>query len=195
MISPAGRDIRLDYEIIRSSRKTLAVEVRGERVTVRAPLRMTDREIDRYVAPNLPAIEKRIEIYRKRADEIGLDAYPSHPDTGELARSAASVIPQRVSHYAGIVGVSYGKITIRNQDTLWGSCTADGNLNFNCFLMLMPPEVIDCVVVHELCHRKHMDHSGAFYAEARRAYPEYDRWDRWLREYGSLIKWHANGYI
>ena len=105
----------------------------------------------------------------------------------KLADQALQVIPERVAYWAPKVGVRYGRITIRNQKTKWGSCSAKGNLNFNCLLMLTPPEVIDSVVVHELCHRKYMNHSAAFYEEVRRVYPEYDQWNRWLKKNGNTI--------
>ncbi len=106
-----------------------------------------------------------------------------------LAEKAKKVIPERVRHYAPLVGVDYGRITIRCQRTRWGSCSSKGNLNFNCLLMLMPDEVIDSVVVHELCHRKQMNHSKAFYAEVERVFPEYKRWNKWLKDNGGqLIK-------
>ena len=103
----------------------------------------------------------------------------------ELADKAIAVIPQKVKYYAEIIGVSYGRITIRNQKTRWGSCSSKGNLNFNCLLMLFPDEVIDSVVVHELCHRKHMNHSKAFYAEVERFFPQYQNCRKWLKENGA----------
>lgn len=101
-----------------------------------------------------------------------------------LAREAARVIPERVAYYAPKVGVTYGRITIRNQRSRWGSCSAKGNLNFNCLLMLAPPEVLDSVVVHELCHRLEMNHSKKFYAHVLRVYPDYYRDHKWLKEHG-----------
>ena len=92
-------------------------------------------------------------------------------------------IPDRVRHYSGLLGVQVRRITIRNQRTRWGSCSAQGNLNFNCLLMLTPPEVIDSVVVHELCHLIEMNHSERFYQEVLRVFPEYDRWHGWLKEH------------
>ena len=96
-------------------------------------------------------------------------------------------IPARVAFYAPFVGVTYGRITIRNQKKRWGSCSSKGNLNFNCALMLAPPEAIDSIVVHELCHRKQMNHSKAFYDEVLKVYPDYWKWDKWLRENGSAL--------
>ena len=107
-------------------------------------------------------------------------------EINELADKALIVIPEKVKKYAPIVGVDYGRITIRNQRTRWGSCSGKGNLNFNCLLMLFPDEVIDYVVVHELCHRIHMNHSAEFYAEVERVLPEYRKWKKWLKENGEL---------
>ena len=85
------------------------------------------------------------------------------------------------------MGVTYGRITIRNQKTRWGSCSSKGNLNFNCLLMLTPPEVIDYVVVHELCHRKEMNHSKAFWDEVAHVLPDYEKARLWLKTEGDMI--------
>lgn len=103
-----------------------------------------------------------------------------------MAEIALVVIPEKVRHYAPLVGVDYGRITIRNQRTRWGSCSSKGNLNFNYLLMLLPDDVIDSVVVHELCHRKHMNHSPQFYAEVERVFPEYKSSNKWLNENGGI---------
>ena len=105
----------------------------------------------------------------------------------QLAAQAVEVIPARVRHFAPLIGVTYGRITIRNQRTKWGSCSSNGNLNFNCLLMLTPPEVIDSVVVHELCHRKEMNHSEKFYAEVAKVFPDYKKWDKWLKDNGKAL--------
>ena len=102
----------------------------------------------------------------------------------ELAEKAMAIIPEKVKHFASLFGVDYGKITIRNQRSRWGSCSSKGNLNFNCLLMLLPDEVIDSVVAHELCHRKHMNHSKDFYDELTRVFPDYQQCRTWLKENG-----------
>ena len=104
-----------------------------------------------------------------------------------LADRALKVIPDRVAYYAPLIGVTYGRITIRNQKSKWGSCSAKGNLNFNCLLMLAPPEVIDSVVVHELCHRKEMNHTKKFYDEVLKVFPDYWSCDKWLKDNGDIL--------
>ncbi len=85
------------------------------------------------------------------------------------------------------MGVSYGRITIRSQRTRWGSCSSKGNLNFNCLLLLCPEAVQDYVVVHELCHRKELNHSPKFWAEVERICPDYKTHRKWLKENGSSL--------
>lgn len=179
--------------VIRSNRKTLSVEVRRDGVVViRAPLRMPAAQIRRFIN------EKRswIESHRARAIERSA-VRPDEILTGEelqaLAEEALRVIPERVAYYAPLVGVTYGRITIRNQRTRWGSCSSKGNLNFNCLLMLTPPEVRDSVVVHELCHRLEPNHSRRFYEQVLRVFPGYWECDRWLKEHGPAIMRRMTG--
>ena len=92
-----------------------------------------------------------------------------------------------MAYFAKQIGATYGRITIRNQKTRWGSCSSKGNLNFNCLLMLAPSEVIDYVVVHELCHRKEMNHSKAFWSEVEKVLPDYKAHVKWLKDEGGNI--------
>ena len=180
--------ISAEISLIRSSRRSLAAEIMPDgSVKVRAPQRMPEQQIIRFLTEKASDIEKHVQ--RRRVQNQQLSALPAftQADIRELAKRAAAVIPQRVAYYAQKIGVTYGRITIRNQKTRWGSCTAEGNLNFNCLLMAAPQEVLDSVIVHELCHRLHADHSKAFYAEVYRAFPDYDRCSKWLKENGSLL--------
>ena len=176
----------LQLKIIYSNRKTFAVELSRDGVLVRAPQRMKRCEIDDVLNENRLWIEENI-AKMKAHEKVGDKPAPFTMDElRELADRALIVISARVKKYAPIVGVDYGRITIRNQRSRWGSCSSKGNLNFNCLLMLFSDEVIDYVVVHELCHRKHMDHSAAFYAEVERVLPEYRKHQKWLKENGNL---------
>lgn len=191
----------MNVKIIRSNRKTLAIQINPDlSVTVRAPIYASQREIGRILKEKEGWIQKHIEKIReqeaKRKEmygekgEYGKSAereYLSNEEIHKLAEKALEYIPKRVSYFAKQIGVTYGKITIRNQKTRWGSCSSKGNLNFNCLLMLTPPEVIDYVVVHELCHRKEMNHSGAFWAEVEKVLPDYKEQVKWLKENGGRI--------
>lgn len=179
-------------KVIKSCRKTVALEILPDMsVIVRAPYRMPEEDIERFVASKKPWLDKnlakmRLKLQEKKEIEqktqkLGDEAIR------KLADEALKDFPERVKRYAPLVGVTYGRITIRNQKTRWGSCSSGGNLNFNCLLMLTPPEVRNSVVVHELCHRKEMNHSREFYAEVLRVFPEYYKWDKWLRENGKAI--------
>ena len=180
----------MDYsvEIIRSKRKTLGLEIKPDgRVIARAPVRMKQSEIDKFINEKSAWIEKHLQKLKTTQEQQGFAEKLTYEDIQKLADKAVQYIPKRVEYYAPIVGVDYGRITIRNQKTKWGSCSAKGNLNFNCLLMLTPPEVIDSVVVHELCHRKEMNHSKKFYDEVLRVYPDYHKWNKWLKVNGVII--------
>ena len=177
----------MEYTVIRSKRKTISLELRPDGLLVRAPRFATKWQIDRFVKDHELWIEKHREKLEERQMALKDVDRLSDEDLKELVKRAKETIPERVAHYAPLVGVTYGRITIRNQKTRWGSCSAKGNLNFNCLLMLTPPEVIDSVVVHELCHRLQMNHSDRFYREVRRVYPEYDKWNGWLKKNGRAI--------
>ena len=101
--------------------------------------------------------------------------------------AAREVFTNRVEYYHRFTGGHYTSITIRDQKTRWGSCSAKGNLNFNWKLVLMPPEVLDYVVVHELAHRKEMNHSRKFWAEVKNVLPDYEKRRKWLKEFGGYV--------
>ena len=171
------------YEVIRSRRKSISLEIsRQGRILVRAPLSMRDAEIARFVSGKEEQIREQASGQRLTAEEIRA-----------LADRARREIPPRVEMFARKAGVSYGRITIRNQKSRWGSCSSRGNLNFNCLLMLAPPGVTDYVIVHELCHRIEMNHSARFWAEVERVMPDYRVPRKWLRDHGSGIMARMTG--
>lgn len=102
---------------------------------------------------------------------------------GDLVR----VFRERADHFAPILGVTYGKISVKDQRTLWGSCTPEGNLNFNWRLTLAPPEVLDYLVIHELAHRAQMNHSRRFWEVVEKACPDHKAHRKWLRKNGRAL--------
>lgn len=177
-------------QIIRSSRRTLSLQVKHNgQVIVRAPRNASLKDIESFVRKNSAWLKKHLaQVEKNLAADAASPVQPLTMDEiRALADQAMRVIPARVAHFAPLVGVRYGRITIRNQKTRWGSCSSKGNLNFNCLLMLAPPEVLDYVVVHELCHRKEMNHSPRFWAEVGRVLPDYKASKKWLRDNGNRL--------
>ena len=177
----------MELEIIRSDRRSFAIQIKQNKLIVRAPRRASDEEINSLLRKNRKWIEKHAAKAQERQKALESCRKLTEDEMQSLYDKANKVIPERAAYYAQIVGVSYNRITIRSQHTKWGSCSAKGNLNFNCLLMLAPIEVLDSVIVHELCHRKEMNHSDRFYAEVLRVFPEYRKWHGWLKDNGDKL--------
>lgn len=178
----------LKITVIRSNRKTMTLEVqRTGEVIVRAPLRMPVSQIQQFVKEKEGWIRKHVEEMEKRKESIPQVEPLTAEEMQKLGNLALKVLPERVKLYASQMGVSVGRITIRCQKTRWGSCTREGNLNFNCLLMLAPEAVQNYVVVHELCHRLEMNHSKRFWAEVAKVMPDYKIHQKWLKENGSHL--------
>ncbi len=187
----SGQVIMYEYEVIRSRRRTIAIEIdRSGQIKVRAPYNVGNFRIRRFVEEKSGWIEKALaRINKGQSDAISSDDLPpiSEADKQLLADQAKKIIPGKVSYFAGIIGVDFGRITIRAQKTRWGSCSAKGNLNFNCLLLRAPEEILDYVIVHELCHRKEMNHSKAFWAEVAKVCPDYKKHRKWLKDHGDEL--------
>ena len=176
---------QISYQIIRSSLKTMSLEIKADgSVVVRAPLRLSEAKIQKFVEEKQEWILKNLEKIQKRDAQKENVQKLSALERQHLQNKACVVIPRRVAYYAEKLGVSYGKITLRQQKTRWGSWSANGNLNFNWLLILAPPEVLDYVVVHELCHRREMNHSQAFWKEVEKILPDYRERQKWLKDNG-----------
>lgn len=174
----------LTYQLIRSRRKTISIQIspKGD-VIIRCPLRMSDAAVRSFVESKRLWMESKLQQ---------LSAAPRLPVLTEeerqaLIMQAKRLLPERTAYFAPLVGVTYGRVTIRTQRSRWGSCSGKGNLNFNCLLMLSPPEVQDYVVVHELCHRKEMNHSPRFWTEVERVLPNYREPKQWLKDHGNEL--------
>ena len=171
-----------EYELIKSSRKTLAAEIKQGRLIIRAPHQAADDDIRRFIQKNRQWIETHLAKSRSR--EAAAESIPklTPEELHNLAQQALKVIPARAAYYAPLIGVTYGRITIRNQTSRWGSCSSKGNLNFNYRLFYLPEELLDYVVVHELAHRLHMNHSKDFWQEVERYFPDYKECRKQLKE-------------
>lgn len=183
-----------NIKITKSKRKTISLQIRPDgSIELKVPLQTTNAQIQDFLDQKSGWIEKHLQAVQERQQKMLQIKKLTTEEIHELANQALEVIPKRAAYFAEIAGVRYGRITIRNQKSRWGSCSSKGNLNFNCLLMLMPPEVLDYVVVHELCHRKEMNHSPEFWAEVRKILPDYEKQKLWLKEHGDEIMMRMTG--
>ena len=177
------------YRIIRSSRKTLAIQVSvSGQVTVRAPHTMPDSTIHRFLSQKESWILKHLSHAASRPAQPQAE----NPPLSEFRRSyymesARKIFKRKAAAYARKMGVTYGRITIREQKTRWGSCSSRGTLSFNYRLIYGPAGPLDYVVVHELCHLTHMNHSKDFWNMVERIMPDYRIYKQWLREHGQEL--------
>lgn len=173
--------------LIRARRKTLSIRITQEgNLEIRAPLGMPKGEIEAFLK------EKAQWIQTHRAKVLAEYAQGQEAPLGEeeiltLAEQMRQCLPEKLNRHGASMGVTFGRVTIRCQQTRWGSCSSRGNLNFNCLLMLAPEEVLDYVVVHELAHRKQMNHSALFWQEVERECPDYKKSLRWLKDRGGAL--------
>ena len=170
----------MDYTLVRSRRKTLAIEVTREgNLVVRAPLRCPQKAIDSFVAGRRDWIEAALQRQSRR-----LAAHPplTEAEIESLRQQAKAYLPGRVALWSQRMGLAPAAVKITSARTRFGSCSSKNSLCFSLYLMQYPPEAIDAVVVHELCHMRHRDHSPAFYAEVERWLPDYRQREKLLKK-------------
>lgn len=179
--------MEIDYVITKSWRRSISITVSGEgKVMVKAPVGCSNKAVEDFLYSKKDWICRRVAKVKAENEKASQMGKISLEELEVIKKQARKVITERVEYYSRLSGISYNRIFIRLQSSRWGSCSAEGNLNFNCLLVLMPPEVLDSVVVHELCHRRQMNHSKAFYNEVYSLFPDYDKWNKWLKQNGGI---------
>lgn len=170
----------ITYQWIRSRRKTIAIQIDREgQVIVRTPYGITKRQVEEFLDEKKDWIlQTRQRVEKRKTEQIPI----SEEVRREGIERAKRIFPERTAYFAKRMGVDYGRITIREQKTRWGSCSSKGNLNFNWKLVLLDPELLDYVVVHELAHRREMNHSAAFWKVVEAELPDYRERRRRLKE-------------
>lgn len=232
-----GKEITL--EIIRSARKTMAIEIKENlRVSVRIPSYLSDKQIKEFVntkkdwiitkyeqmaekkykekngfkgnpyydGARLPLLDSFLLLHIiKAGEENGIWMEPTKDKEGQIhltlttlsenkevlrmavlsfyKRYAKANLIKIINQYANQMDVTFGRVSVRDQKTRWGSCSSRGNLNFNWKLMMMPEKIVDYIVIHELAHRKQMNHSAAFWKEVELVVPDYKERLAWLRQH------------
>ena len=176
----------IEVEIIRSKRRSMAIQIRTDgSVVVRVPMHASDRAIKRFVSAHARWIaDNRGQMFerRKKLADNPYDIPAWESLSAADKKIAKQKIMEHVDYYARRMEIDYGSISMRNQKSRWGSCSSKGNLNFNYRLAYLPEELLDYVVVHELAHRRHMDHSAAFWEEVETYYHAYKKCRQMLND-------------
>ena len=167
-----------EFKIIRSNRKTLSLEVtRSGEAIVRAPTRISRARIDAFVRLNKEWLVSRMQ---KRAEKNARENV-NDEEKNRLVLLAKRIIPEKVSHFARIMEVEPTGIKITSAQTRFGSCSAKNALCFSWRVMLYPEKAIDYVVVHELSHIIHHNHSKDFWKTVALYMPDYKEAEKLLK--------------
>lgn len=190
---------KIPYTLIKSKRKSYAIRISVEHgVEVRVPLRMSENFLQSMFQEREDWILSRYEEMQEKKKHLMVSPY-SPKEKEEIKKryikAAREYFPKRVEHFVREIywekeelfpetGLPFTGISIREQKTRWGSCSSSGMLSFNWKLMLAPPGILDYVVVHELCHFRHMNHSADFWNMVGEIIPDYKERRKWLAENG-----------
>ncbi len=168
----------MNYKIIYSDRKTLAITVKDAEVVVRSPRGVTEKVIKSFVEGHKTWIDKKLKI---QVERMSKEYEPSAKDISKLKDEARAYFTEKSNLYADIMGLKFGRIKITSAKRRFGSCNTEGTICFSYRLMLYPERAREYVVVHELAHLKHMNHSADFYKLVEKYMPDYKERKRLLK--------------
>ena len=160
----------MKYKLELSKRRSISISVKHGELLVKAPLGTSVERVEAVISKHQKWIEKHMNIEKKREF---LEATLTDEKIAELKRLARTYLTEKTARYSQIMGLKYGRITITSAKTRFGSCSSKGNISYSYRLMLYPEAAREYVVVHELAHLVHMDHSPTFYALIERYLPDY----------------------
>ncbi len=174
--------------IVKQHRKSISIKIRNSSlIEVHAPFGIEDKDIDAFVEKHGDWINAKLAEMKEAESALNSIDVASKAEFDEKIELAKKIIPEKCAYYADMIGVDYGRITLKAQKTLFGSCSAAGNLNFNIALMFAPEKVLDYVIIHELCHLKEMNHSMDFWHEVEKVMKDYKVERQWLNDNGAMI--------
>lgn len=189
-----AEDIEIDgrkipCRLVRSARRSLAIEIRrgtdqGPEIVIRAPQTMKSKDIRRFVNTKEKWITEKCRAALVNKSSENSVSRPAYMTDEWLHTVGLAIFHRKIEDWSGKMQVAYGRVSIRDQKTRWGSCSSQGNLNFNWRLLMMPEKIMDYVIVHELAHRREMNHSPRFWAIVGSYIPDYQERRLWLKENG-----------
>jgi predicted metal-dependent hydrolase len=172
-------------QIVYSKRRTIVLQVKAGHVFLKAPVRTPTKYLEDLISKKQHWIMAKLELSQKttQTKQKNLDPIVVSQYKAELIE----YLNFKLSIFATQIGVTFNKFTVKKIHSRWGSCSVRGNLNFSLYLWNTPSFVIDYVIVHELCHLKHMNHSKAFWDLVGANYPQYQLAQSWLKTNGKSV--------
>lgn len=161
----------MTYELEYSKRKSVTISVKGGKLIVKAPYHTKKEDIQKILEKHRRWIENHLSAAIKKE---ALENAMTDERISELKRAAKAYFTETAARYASVMGLSYTKITITSTRGRFGSCSSKGSICFSYRLMLYPTAAREYVVVHELAHLRHMNHSPDFYAVVKKYMPDYE---------------------
>ena len=183
----------LPYTVVKGNRKTIGIEVKpGGEILVRIPKYLPMHELDRFMYERQEWVYK---AYQNQKNKVSMSEAKKEEKSDprlvflekKYREAAKRYLDERVAYYTDITGSYYAGIRIADQKTRWGSCSSNKTLSFSWRLMLAPPRIADYVVIHEVCHLRHMNHSKEFWNMVESLDPDYKEHRRWLKENGNTL--------
>lgn len=168
-----------DIKIVRSNRRTMSLEVtRDGEVLVRAPKTMAQSVIDRFVTSHAEWINRNV---KKQLERKAAKPDLSEQDIAALKQKAKEILPKKVDAFSRLTGLCCTGVKITSAKTRFGSCSGKNSICFSYHLMRYPEEAVDYVVLHELAHTRHHNHSKQFWALVEKFMPDYKQRQKLLK--------------
>lgn len=168
----------MDYQLIRSDRKSVSISINDDlQIVIRAPKRLPQSEIDKIFNSNIDVVNRMLEAKKKAVQKYNI----SDEELNNLIKCAKQIIPDRVEYYSALMNLKPSSVKITKAKKRFGSCSGKNGLCFSCYLMMYPAEAVDYVVVHELAHIKHHNHSKDFYRLIEKYMPDYKKREKLLK--------------
>ena len=168
----------VEYKVVYSRRKTVSISIQNCVPVIKAPIGTDDNTLKKIVIKHSAWIDKHIKLQEKK---LSMFKELTDEDVKSLKKAAKKYFTEKTEYYAKIMGIDYSRITITSAQKRFGSCSSTGNISFSYRLMMYPEEAREYVIVHELAHRREMNHSKRFYDIIAKIMPDYKNRRRLLK--------------
>ena len=153
----------IEYTVIRSKIKNLYIQIKENAVTVKAPIKMKDDKIEKFINQKSKWIYSSLEKLKEKNIEKEKNKIDYTKISNEDIVKLNSNIRKYIEKYSEKIGYQPNKVTIKDMKSAWGSCTSNKNISINIKLAMLDEKLLEYVVIHELCHLKYMNHSKNFW--------------------------------